>query len=680
MEKVWQGQGLSLGVCYYPEQWDRSLWRQDYARMKAMGLTYVRMAEFAWSIFEPREGEFHFELFDEAIALAGEAGLKVILGTPTATPPTWLTDKYPEALNARMDGVVYGHDMRRHYTYNARIYQLLSARIVGKLADHYGDNPHVAGWQIDNELNCETNEFYADADRAAFRDWCRARYGTLEALNAAWGATFWNQTYTDWAQVDLSRPTAANSPNPHKSLDEKRFFSDSCIAFAKLQADILRARCPGQFVTHNGMFGHVDSHELTDACLDFFTYDSYPNFGRIAEDPAPGAFNDRMWSYNLSKMRSVSPAFAIMEQQSGPGGWINRIEQPSPMPGQLRLWAWQSIAHGADMVSFFRWRTASYGTEIYWHGIYDYDNRPTRRVREAEAFAAEVGRVGGAFAGSRYAASVAVAYDMDNEYDGEMDHWHGPVAWEGTRGVFAACQHGHIPMDVVRADRDGDLSAYQVIFYPGAALMDETRAARLRAYVEQGGTLVLSARCGYKDLQGHCPMAPMPGPLASLAGGTVAEFTRIAAGQPSPRVSLGGALLDSGSFNDVLAPEAAQVLGVYADSWYAGQPALMLNAVGQGKVYTYGGVWQEDTAAWLLGQIGVVSPASELVDLPESVELAIRQKPDGSRLVLLLNYAHEPVCYTLKAPARDLLSGPLTPGEQRLPAHGVCVLAEGGRG
>jgi len=255
---------VRLGACYYPEHWPASLWEDDYRRMRELGLSLIRVGEFAWTIFEPQEGVFSFDLFDRALDMAHRHGLRVILGTPTATPPAWLTHRYPEVLNVTRNGVPYQHGQRRHYNYNALLYRELSARIVTTMAEHYKDHPAIIGWQIDNEINCEVNVFYAPADHAAFRAWLRGRYGTLECLNDAWGAVFWNQTYTDWEQVHLTRPTASDSPNPHQSLDEKRFFSDSAIGFVTLQADIVRRVAPHHWITTNGLFGHLDSHRMTE--------------------------------------------------------------------------------------------------------------------------------------------------------------------------------------------------------------------------------------------------------------------------------------------------------------------------------------------------------------------------------------------------------------------------------
>ena len=245
------------------------------------------------------------------------------------------------------------------------------------------------GWQLDNEFNCETDEFYSDADHTAFREYAKQKYGTIDALNEAWGTVFWSETYTDWRQIHCPRPVLNGGHNPHLLLDYTRFISESCLSFAKMQADILRAYIkPGDFITTNGLFGNLDNHRLLNEVLDVYTYDSYPDFAfGLDRDPrTSNDLNDRKWSRHLIETRSICPHFGIMEQQAGGGGWINRMEMPAPRPGQLALWAMQSVAQGADYLSFFRWRTCAFGTEMYWHGILDYDNRDNRKLAEVKEF------------------------------------------------------------------------------------------------------------------------------------------------------------------------------------------------------------------------------------------------------------------------------------------------------
>lgn len=687
MDKSIQVEGLRLGVCYYPEHWPEALWEDDMRRMRDLNLSVIRVAEFAWSIFEPEEGVFQSDLFDRALDLAHQYGLSVILGTPTATPPAWLTQRYPEVLNVSRDGVVFRHGARRHYNYSSPKYRELSARITEKMAERYKDHPAVIGWQIDNELNCEIGVFYSEADHEAFRRWLQAKYGTLERLNEAWGAVFWNQTYSDWDQVHLLRPTVSDGPNPHQALDEKRFISDNTISFAKVQADIIRRVAPNHWVTTNGMFGHLNNHELTDSLLDFFSYDSYPQFSSIFPGGDENPLLDRLWSLNLSATRSISPNFCVMEQQAGPGGWVTRMDMPSPRPGQLRLWTYQSIMHGCDMLLYFRWRTASIGTEIYWHGINDYHNRPNRRVREVGQVGLEVEAVGREIAGTRYRAEVAIIRDYDNLWDGELDIWHGPLEWQSVRSWFKQLQYNHIPADLLYM-QDAvttleKLISYKVLIYPHAAIMSEETAELLTAYVEHGGKVVFGARTGYKDRDGHCPMRPMPGPAAELCGITVEDFTMIKGTVPAPPISwcdgidIGAEEITAVGFNDILQIEDAQVevIAEYAGDYYAGRPALTKRRAGGGEAWYYGAAFNEAMADAMISLLKLRSPAEEWAELPPQVELGIRASASGgSGYAFLLNYRSEPADVVLKRPLKELLGNQELSGNTKIPPYGVLIL------
>ncbi|WP_239618776.1 beta-galactosidase [Cohnella mopanensis] len=668
---------FQLGVCYYPEHWDESLWEDDFRRMKELGLSVVRVGEFAWTIFEPEDGTFSFDLFDRALDAAHRYGLKVIMGTPTATPPAWLTYRYPEVLNARQDGVVYQHGQRRHYNYSSPVYRFYCERIVKKMAEHYSAHPAIIGWQIDNELNCETSEYHSEADHIAFRKWARNKYGSLDKLNKAWGTVFWSQSYTDWEQVFLTRPTPSNSPNPHQLLDEKRFISDNTIAFARLQANILREYAPNQWVTTNGLFGHLDNHAMTDELLDFYSYDSYPQFSSLEDLDNKGSLRDRRWSLALSESRSISPQFCVMEQQSGPGGWVNRMEMPAPRPGQVRLWTYQSIAHGADMLLYFRWRTATMGTEIYWHGINDYHNRPNRRVREIAQIGEELNRVGSWITGQKFNASVALLEDYDNSWDAEFDVWVKPLRWQSREAWHKALQERHLPVDVVYM-RDNttleQLRLYPVLVYAHATILTEQRAAMLDAYVKGGGTLIMGARTGYKDERGQCRMIPFPGFAADWCGITVEDFTLCNPNYPAAAVHWKDAeAADSPTalFNEVLNVESTstEIMATYTSAYYSGGIALTRNRHGEGFAWYLGSAFTEQIVHGILDRIGVTSPAAGWLELPKQVEIAIR-----GHLTFLLNYSHKPVWLNFLRPVSELLTSHELNGRVELAPYGVFLI------
>ena len=684
MERILDGKKILLGVCYYPEHWDEGLWKDDLVRMKRHGIAAVRIGEFAWSKFEPAEGNFTFDFFDRFMEAAREADMGVIFGTPTATPPAWLTNQYPETLNARKDGTKLRHGARRHYNYNSPVYRRFTARIVDKIAGHYGQHPSVIGWQIDNELNCETDEFYSESDTIAFREFLKEQYGSLDALNEAWGAVFWNQTYTAWAEVYVPRPTISDSVNPHQLMDYIRFVSHSARGYAKLQSDIIRKyQKPGDFITTNGMFSNLDNHRMCAESLDFYTYDSYPNFAYcLTEDPERSLdLNDRRVSRNLAEVRSISPRFGIMEQQSGANGWNTRMEAPAPKPGQMTLWALQSIAHGADYVSFFRWRTCTMGTEIYWHGILDYSNRDNRRLAELADIYRKTQAIA-AVAGSAYEARFAVLKDYDNVWDARLDRWHERVERVSEAGIFQAAQLTHTPMDYryIRDDSDLEtLQKYPVLFYPHAVILTEARAALLEAYVEAGGILVLGCRTGYKDRTGKCPMCALPGLLRELSGADVTDYTFVGPDDGRIIALWDGEEIEAAVFNDILEPlDGAEVLGTYRGNYYAGKAALIRRKQGAGAVYYFGGAFNRDTAQVFLTRLGLAEPYADVIEAPPVCELAVRRalrRGTDRAYYFALNYGKQPAVLHLKKELTDLYTGAPCSGAVELPPYGTAVFS-----
>ncbi|MCD8118113.1 MAG: beta-galactosidase [Lachnospiraceae bacterium] len=756
-----------MGTCYYPEHWDKSLWPSDLERMLAAGITQIRIAEFAWNKVEPEEGRFDFSFFDEFLNLCAEKGMKVIFGTPTATPPAWLTERYPEVLNASKEGILYRHGGRRHYNYNSPVYRKFAARIVEQEAAHYGQHSAIVGWQIDNELNCEMNEFYSEADTAAFRIFLQEKYGTLERLNEAWGTAFWNQTYTDWEQVHLPRPILAEGRNPHQHLDYFRFISDSTLSFCKMQADILRRyKKPGDFIATNGMFGNMDNHRMMRESLDVYTYDSYPNFGfGLGMDPQHSRdLNDRKWSRNLIEVRSICPHFGIMEQQSGANGWTTRMEAPAPRPGQLTLWAMQSVAQGADMVSFFRWRTCTMGTEIYWHGILDYDSRDNRKLAEVKDFYRKLESID-AVCGAQNVAVFALLKDYDNVWDAQVDAWHRRVSWPSEDEVFVASELCHTPHDVVyfqgdeaercveneenclrdtlkesekcssgkfekAAGKNGKkigtsaaLGKYPVVIYPHPTIMTEERAEVLKKYVEDGGTLIIGCRAGYKDITGKCVMLPQPGLLAELTGTDVSDFTFASpaeepvwaafVGKKSDSCKETGEKTDGGArvssadvsltrsvrsytfdektvsescddacegtkipmpiFCDILTPLAGtKVLANYGNSYFAGKAAVTEHQYGNGRVIHFGSTFTRESLKEIFAYLGILEPFAEYIDAPEEAEVVLRRK-DGRNYLFVLNFSAGEIAYTLKKEAVLLYTGETAIGMCKLLAYGTAV-------
>lgn len=673
---------ISLGTCYYPEHWGKRLWREDLERMWENGIHTIRIGEFAWSKFEEREGKFDFSFFDEFMETVSGMRMKVIFCTPTATPPAWLTEKYPEVLNARKDGTLIRHGMRRHYNYNSPVYQKFAKKIAGELGAHYGSHPSIIGWQIDNEFNCETDLFYSGSDTLAFRSFLKGKYGTLEALNEAWGTVFWNQNYTAWEEIFVPRTTVNDHTNPHMELDYYRFISESTLRFCRIQAEALRPHLkPGDFITTNGMFENMDNHRLEKESLDIYMYDSYPNFAfGPGKDPKHSEdLNDRKWSRNLTEVRSICRHFGIMEQQSGADGWVNGLGAPAPKPGQLTLWAMQSIAHGADFVSFFRWRTCTFGTEMYWNGILDYSGRDTRRLGEVKRLSEMLPQLQG-LAGAEFWAETAQLKDYDNLWDSRVDRMHRELNQISDNGIFRAAQTSHTPLDYVYLQEDtelSDLTRYRFLFYPHPVILTRKRADLLREYVGRGGTLILGCRSGYKEEHGKCVQELLPGKLRELTGADVYEYTVLGPADDKVCVNLDGKHLRAEYFCDLIRPmETETGAGIYEGDYYAGTTAMTEKVYGQGRVIYYGSTFTQEAAAALMERVGAAHPFHNVLELPSSCELVVREGQKGQRFFLALNYHSNPAELILKVKLWDCVEEENRLGRVELEPYGVKVFRE----
>src|SRR6185436_1752930 len=371
-----------LGVCYYPEHWPETMWADDARRMADLGLRYVRIGEFAWSAVEPRPDQFDWGWLDRAVKTLGDAGLKIVMGTPTATPPKWLIDRSPEILPVDERGRRRGFGSRRHYCFSSRVYREESARITQTYAERYGAHPAVAGWQTDNEFGCHnTVHSYSPDALRAFRLWLRERYGAVQNLNAAWGNRFWSMEYTSFDEIDLPMG-AVTELNPSHRLDFFRFSSDQVASFNDEQVAILRRHSPGRFVTHNFMGAFLDfDHWKLARDLDLASWDSYPlgftdtapMITRAEKERYAQTGHPDISAFHHDLYRSVGRGkFWVMEQQPGPVNWARW--NPSPAPGMVRLWAWEALAHGAEVVSFFRWRQAPFAQEQMHAGLNRPDN------------------------------------------------------------------------------------------------------------------------------------------------------------------------------------------------------------------------------------------------------------------------------------------------------------------
>ena len=514
------GSRRALGVCYYPEHWPEAAWAEDASRMVEAGISRVRIGEFAWSRIEPRPGELHFDWLDRAIATLGSAGLEIVLGTPTAAPPRWMVDRHPDMLPVDSDGRARGFGSRRHYCFSHDGYREECRRITRRLAERYGRNPHVVAWQTDNEYDCHgTAVSHSENAARAFREWCAHRYRSIDTLNRAWGNAFWSMDYRGFDEVGLPVRTVTE-PNPAHVLAFRRFSSDQVVRFNRVQCDEIRRHSDAPIV-HNFM-GRTSGfdHYALGADLDFASWDSYPlgflmdRAGASPEEKEQylrqGHPDFQAFHHDLYRTCGAG-RFWVMEQQPGPVNWAPW--NPAPMPGMVRLWAWEAFAHGAETVCFFRWRQAPFGQEQMHAGLLLPDRRPAVGLAEVARVARELEEAPEAGAGP---ARCALIYDYASAHAWEAQPQGADFDYfDLCFDIYCAMRRAGLSIDVLPPE-GRDLGPYALVMAPGLL---ECSPGFLDSLNTCKGRVVLGPRAGQKtsELAIPVPMGPnLPGLRATV--------------------------------------------------------------------------------------------------------------------------------------------------------------------
>ena len=574
---------MYFGSAYYPEHWPEDRWETDVKMMRDAGFNVVRLAEFSWSKLERFEGKYDFTWLDKIIGMLGENGISVIMGTPTAAPPKWLMDKHSDIYMLDSKGNTRGFGSRRHYCYNNKTYQQYAAQIVKKMAEHYQNNLNVIAWQIDNEFgNCDTTRCYCDNCRAEFANWLKNKYVEIDELNKSWGTVFWSQIYNNWSEIIVPRQTSDYLHNPGTLLDFMRFSSDSVVHFQRLQVDILREIVPQHQITHNmmGVFNQIDCYNLAQE-LDIVSLDTYPNLN-FTKDIEP-----IITALNHDVTRGVKKQnYWVTEHQSGaPGG---NILFRTPKPGELRRWTYQSIAHGADAILYFRWRTCLFGAEEYWHGILGHDGKPNRRYEEVKQVSSELSRISGLLNETTVDAKVAIIRSYDNEWAFEVQpHMMEYSCNEHTKMYYRYFYVNNISVDIISPD--SDFSNYSLIIAPNLIMSKDSMVGKLYEYVEAGGYLVMDFRAGAKEWDNTMVPLTLPGKYTELLGIEINEYGIIIKSE-----LVGLRLVNScdeyngSSWYDVINLKTAEALAFYTADYYKGNPAVSSNSYGKGKALYFG--------------------------------------------------------------------------------------------
>lgn len=654
------------GVYYYPEHWDESQWERDFKNMRDLGFEFTHFAEFAWAQLEPEEGKYDFGWLDRAVALAAKYDLTVIMCTSTATPPVWLSRKYPEVLIRLEDGTVLDHGARQHASFASPLYRELSYKMIEKLAQHYGNDPRIIGWQLDNEPAVQFD--YNPAAEQGFREFLRKKYGNnIQELNKAWGTAFWSEVYASFDEITLPK-TRQMFMNHHQILDYRRFAAEQTNSFLNEQCLLIKKHVRNQWVTTNYIPNYDEGHIGGSKDLDFQSYTRYMVYG---DNEGIGRRGYRVgnplriaWANDF--FRPIQGTYGVMELQPGQVNWgsIN----PQPLPGAVRLWMWSVFAGGGDFICTYRYRQPLYGTEQYHYGIVNTDGvTVTPGGREYEQFIKEIKQLRKHYSPREVKPQdyktrhTAILFNHENAWS--MERQKQNVTWNTLDHVnkyYRTLKSFGAPVDFINEEKN--FNEYPVLIVPAYQMADEALVNRWKEYVDQGGNLVITCRTGHKDKMGRLFEAPFRSPVDVVAGNKVDFYDLLLPADPGV-VKMDGKSYSWNTWGEILIPDKnAETWATYSDEFYAGKPAVTFKKSGKGSV-TYIGVdttdgsLEADVLEKLYSRLNI-----SVMDLPYGIIVEYR-----NGMGIVLNYSDKPYRFELPSGASVLI------GDREIPTAGILV-------
>ena len=646
---------IGYGGDYTPEQWPEPVWREDVRLMREAGVNLVSVGIFAWALLEPVPGEYDFGWLDRIIALLHDAGIAVNLATPTAAPPAWFFRRHPQARQVTREGHVLGGGARHAFCPSSPAYRAAATGITAQLACRYGDHPALVLWHAHNEYGWANSACYCETSATAFRQWLRLRYGTLGALNAAWGTTFWGQRYGDWSEIDPPR-LAPPGVNPTQQLDYLRFSSDEYLACFRAERDVLHRLAPGVPVTTNFMVPNCKwmDYWRWAAEVDVVSNDHYLQAERTDNHI------ELAMAADLTRSVALGRPWLLMEHSTGAVNWQPR--NITKTPGEMRRNSLAHIARGADSALFFQWRASRVGAEKFHSAMLPHGGTSTRMWRDVMRLGADLSNLD-ELVGTRVVPDIGIVWDWEAWWALELE-WRPSVDLgylERLSAYYECAWRAHRTVDFVRPE--GDLSGYPMVLVPSLYLMSSAAAANLAAYVRDGGTLVVSYFSGIVDKTDAVHPGGYPGAVRELLGLSVEEFLPLRAGSS---VRLDGDLT-ADVWTERLVLAGAEPVRRYLDGPAAGEPAITRHRCGEGSAWYVSTRLNGRDLDAVLTEAGLVPRAG----LPDGVEL-VRRVGDSARYLIAINHTDRDV--ELAASGKELITGAPCHGTLPVPAGDVRVL------
>ena len=632
-----------LGVDYYPEQWDTSLMEQDLDTIVELGCNVIRIAEFSWHLMEKQEGQYDFSFFDRVIEKAKERNLKVIMGTPTATIPAWLAKKHPDILSEFEGGKKRAFGGRHVYCFNSPHMYAYSEKIIRELVEHYKDEESIVAWQIDNEIGHEGSDVcYCENCQKAFQTYLSKKFaGDMNALNETYGTTFWSQEYNTFDEIPTPSETITTH-NPALRQDWERFRSQSIVDFMAFQATLIKEIAPEAVVMHDfpggGLGKHVDYSKVAKT-LDQAAYNNYPVWGGQKEPIAPHEI-----AFALDYIRGLKGEnFWITEAIMGAQG--HDVTGFLPRPNQAKMWSYQSMAHGADSLMYFRYRGATKGAEQFCYGIIDADNVKRRKFYEVQSFFHDIIKYREAME-APVKNEAAIVYDYDSLASFRIQRQSillDPAA--EMQKFYKAFYDQNVGVDVIPEDRE--FSSYKVVILPQMIITKPEMEEKVEAFVKNGGTVIVTYRHAVKDADNNVPFGEtLPVHYNALAGLTVEETESLQDYDAFPVVGSGvfeGVEGTGGIFRDMIKVQDAEVLFRYADAFYQEFAAVTRKQTGKGTLYYVGCGLEEKITKLLMEQV-MRDCHFQMVPSEEGLEIVTRGN-EKQKVTMYINHNAKEVTY-----------------------------------